>query len=83
GSPGLSPDSQPSLQRALQTTGVAVESTRQWDLKHWIDAGGAEREARAALLAPLLEYKALARLWTANGWHWLDQWIGDDGRFHA
>lgn len=83
GSPGLSPDSQPSLLRALQTAGVAVESTRQWDLKHWIDAGGAEREARAALLAPLLEYKALARLWTANGWHWLDQWIGDDGRFHA
>ncbi|MBD4426660.1 bifunctional 3'-5' exonuclease/DNA polymerase, partial [Xanthomonas citri pv. citri] len=76
GSPGLSPDSQPSLLRALQTAGVAVESTRQWDLKHWIDAGGAEREARAALLAPLLEYKALARLWTANGWHWLDQWIG-------
>lgn len=83
GSPGLSPDSQPSLLRALQTAGVAVESTRQWDLKHWIEAGGTEREARAALLAPLLEYKALARLWTANGWHWLDQWIGDDGRFHA
>lgn len=83
GSPGLSPDSQPSLLRALQTAGVAVESTRQWDLKHWIEAGGAEKDARAALLAPLLEYKALARLWTANGWLWLDQWIGDDGRFHA
>lgn len=83
GSPGLSPDSQPSLLRALQTAGVSVESTRQWDLKHWIEAGGAERATRAALLAPLLEYKALARLWTANGWHWLDQWVGEDGRFHA
>ncbi len=83
GSPGLSPDSQPSLLRALQTAGVTVESTRQWDLKHWIEAGGAEKDARAALLAPLLEYKALARLWTANGWHWLDQWVGEDGRFHA
>lgn len=83
GSPGVSPDSQPSLLRALQTAGVTVESTRQWDLKRWIEQGGPQRQERATLLAPLLEYKALARLWTANGWHWLDEWVGDDGRFHA
>lgn len=83
GAPGMNPDSQPTLLRALQTAGVTVESTRQWELNRWIEQGGAARQERAALLAPVMEYKALARLWTANGWHWLDQWVGQDGRFHA
>lgn len=82
GAPGLNPDSPPSLLRALQTAGVTVDSTRQWDLKHWIDAGGARREDRARMLAALLDYKARSRLHTANGWHWLDSWV-EDGRFHA
>ncbi len=36
---------------------------------------------RAPAIAPLLEYKRLARLLTANGWAWLDEWV-QDGRFH-
>lgn len=80
GSPGLNPDSPPALLRALQTAGVTVDSTRKWELTAWADQGGAQRQAREALIAPLLEYKALYRLWTANGWHWLDTWARD-GRF--
>ncbi len=80
GSPGLNPDSPPALLRALQTAGVTVDSTRQWDLKHWIDSGGALRQDRARMLAALLDYKARSRLHTANGWHWLDTWVRD-GRF--
>ena len=32
------------------------------------------------MVEPLLEYKRLARLHQANGWHWLDTWIAG-GRF--
>jgi DNA polymerase I len=32
------------------------------------------------VIAPLLEYKNLYRLYTANGWAWLDAWV-HDGRF--
>lgn len=81
-SPGLNPDSQKDLLRALQTAGVTVDSTRQHELQAWAARGGAEAEARTARIAALLEYKALYRLWTANGWHWLDTWVRD-GRFHA
>ena len=31
---------------------------------------------------PLLEYKKLSRLLTANGWNWLDTWVRD-GRFRS
>ncbi|MFJ3311783.1 bifunctional 3'-5' exonuclease/DNA polymerase [Micrococcus endophyticus] len=82
GAPGLNPDSQKDLLRALQTAGVTVDSTRQHELQAWAARGGAEAEARTARIAALLEYKALYRLWTANGWHWLDTWVRD-GRFHA
>lgn len=82
GAPGLNPDSQKDLLRALQTAGVTVDSTRQHELQSWAARGGAEAEARTARIAALLEYKALYRLWTANGWHWLDTWVRD-GRFHA
>ncbi|MDO4239290.1 bifunctional 3'-5' exonuclease/DNA polymerase [Micrococcus sp.] len=81
-SPGLNPDSQKDLLRALQTAGVTVDSTRQHELQAWAARGGAEAAARTARIAALLEYKALYRLWTANGWHWLDTWVRD-GRFHA
>ena len=83
GSPGLNPDSQKDLLRALQTAGVTVDSTRQHELQAWAArGGGAQAEARTARIAALLEYKALYRLWTANGWHWIDTWVRD-GRFHA
>ncbi|MDY6055244.1 bifunctional 3'-5' exonuclease/DNA polymerase [Micrococcus sp.] len=81
GAPGLNPDSQKDLLRALRGAGVTVDSTRQWELQAWAARGGAEAERRAALIAGVLEYKALQRLWTANGWHWLDTWVRE-GRFH-
>ncbi|WP_241977819.1 bifunctional 3'-5' exonuclease/DNA polymerase [Cryobacterium cheniae] len=71
GEPGLNPDSQPDLMRALQQVGLRVASTRAWELK----------ELTHPVIAPLLEYKKLARLLSANGWHWMDTWIVD-GRFH-
>jgi DNA polymerase-1 len=48
-----------------------VTSTRKWELQ----------EIEHPVIEPLLEYKRLARLLTANGWTWLDEWVRD-GRFH-
>lgn len=79
--PDVNPDSQPSLLRALHTAGVPVRSTSKWDLLAWAEEGGARAEQRHALIAEVLEYKTLHRLWTANGWQWLDAWVEDD-RFH-
>ncbi|WP_241985586.1 MULTISPECIES: bifunctional 3'-5' exonuclease/DNA polymerase [Cryobacterium] len=71
GEPGLNPDSQPDLMRALRHVGLRVSSTRAWELK----------ELEHPVIAPLLAYKKLARLLSANGWYWMDTWIVD-GRFH-
>ncbi len=69
--PGLNPDSQPALLRALRAAGVEVTSTRQWEL-----------EGQDHPVVPvLLQYKKLSRLLTANGWSWVDTWVRD-GRFH-
>ncbi|HEY4615080.1 MAG TPA: bifunctional 3'-5' exonuclease/DNA polymerase [Citricoccus sp.] len=81
GTPGLNPDSPQDLLRGLTTAGVRVSSTRAWELKQWVAAGGPDSARRAALIDPVLEYKHLYRLWTANGWHWLDEWVRH-GRFH-
>ncbi|MEB4614363.1 bifunctional 3'-5' exonuclease/DNA polymerase, partial [Leucobacter sp. M11] len=70
GDPTASLDSQPKLLRALRGAGVAVDSTSKWEL--------AEHEH--PVIEPLLRYKKLARLFTANGWAWLDEWVGD-GRY--
>ncbi len=70
GDPALNLDSQPKLLRGLHRVGILVESTSKWEL--------AEHEHVA--IAPLLEYKRLARLLSANGWAWLDEWVAD-GRF--
>lgn len=69
-SPGLNPDSPQELMRALHRNGIEVKSTRQWELK----------EASHPAIEPLLAYKKLSRLHTANGWAWLDAWV-DGGRF--
>ncbi|MGL3200794.1 MULTISPECIES: bifunctional 3'-5' exonuclease/DNA polymerase [Curtobacterium] len=69
--PGLNPDSPADVLRALRRAGLAVTSTRKWEL----------RELEHPVIEPLLEYKRLARLLTANGWTWLDDWVRD-GRFH-
>lgn len=68
--PTLSIDSQAALLRALRTAGIGVESTSKWALLEW----------QHAAIQPLLEYKQLARLLSANGWVWLDEWVRD-GRF--
>jgi DNA polymerase-1 len=68
--PGLNPDSAPELLRALHTAGLTVDSTRQWELE----------QLEHPVVAPLLEYKKLARLLSANGWTWLATWVRD-GRF--
>ncbi|MFC4244426.1 bifunctional 3'-5' exonuclease/DNA polymerase [Gryllotalpicola reticulitermitis] len=68
--PALNPDSQPELLAALRRVGLDVASTRKWEL----------RELQHPVIAPLLEYKNLYRLYTANGWAWLDAWV-HEGRF--
>ncbi|UUL77228.1 bifunctional 3'-5' exonuclease/DNA polymerase [Pseudarthrobacter sp. Fe7] len=68
--PGLNPDSPQELMRALHRNGIEVKNTRKWEL----------RESSHPVIEPLLEYKKLSRLHTANGWSWLDAWV-DGGRF--
>ncbi|MBW8172659.1 bifunctional 3'-5' exonuclease/DNA polymerase [Ornithinimicrobium sp. Arc0846-15] len=70
GNPSLNPDSATSLLRALREAGLDVESTRSWELQR------IEHPA----IEPLLRYKKLSRLMTANGWAWCDAWVRD-GRF--
>jgi len=71
GAPGLNPESQPALLRALNSAGIEVHSTRQWELE----------QAQHPVIEVLLQYKKLARLVSANGWTWMDAWV-TDGRFH-
>ncbi|HEV7950451.1 MAG TPA: bifunctional 3'-5' exonuclease/DNA polymerase [Glaciihabitans sp.] len=66
----LNPDSPNDLLRALRRAGLTIDSTRSWDLKR----------LNHPVIAPLLEYKKLARLLAANGWVWVDTWVAD-GRF--
>jgi len=68
--PTLNPDSQQDLLRTLQNAGFRVESTSKWEIK----------EIDHPAVAPLLEYKSLSRLHSANGWHWAEEWVRD-GRF--
>lgn len=68
--PDLNPDSPPALLKALQRAGLLVTSTSSWEL----------RELDHPAIEPLLRYKKLSRLLTANGWTWLETWV-HDGRF--
>ncbi len=68
--PELNPDSPVELIKGLQRAGLRVTTTRSWELK----------EIAHPAITPLLEYKKLARLYAANGWHWVDEWVRD-GRF--
>lgn len=70
GSPELNPDSPPDLLKALRRAGILATSTRSWELK----------KIEHPAIAPLLEYKKLSRLLSANGWTWLDTWV-EGGRF--
>lgn len=69
--PTLNPDSPPELLRALHRADVRVLSTRAWELE----------KLEHPVIEPLLAYKKLARLLSANGWFWMETWIIDD-RFH-
>jgi DNA polymerase-1 len=68
--PDLNPDSPAELLKGLARGGVLATSTRSWELK----------KIKHPAIAPLLEYKKLARLASANGWGWVDTWVAD-GRF--
>jgi DNA polymerase-1 len=68
--PDLNPDSPGELLKGLARGGVLANSTRSWDLK----------KITHPAIAPLLEYKKLSRLASANGWNWVDTWVAD-GRF--
>lgn len=70
GDPRVSLDSAPKLLRSLRSAGVDVGSTSRWEL--------AEHEH--PVIEPLLRYKKLSRLFTANGWTWIDEWVRD-GRY--
>ncbi|PFG31774.1 bifunctional 3'-5' exonuclease/DNA polymerase [Paramicrobacterium agarici] len=70
GAPSLNPDSHTELLRALRAASIPVDSTSKWEL---------QRHDHPAV-EPLLRYKSLSRLMTANGWAWLDEWVRD-GRF--
>lgn len=66
--PRLNPDSAPDLITALRRAGLDVTSTRQWELQ----------QLDHPVIAPLLAYKKLSRLHTANGWSWLQAWVRED-----
>jgi DNA polymerase-1 len=66
----INPDSPADLLKSLRRAGLQVASTRSWELQN----------IAHPVIRPLLEYKKLSRLLTANGWNWLDTWIAD-GRF--
>ena len=66
----LNPDSTAEVLAAFSAAGHPVESTRSWLL----------RKVEHPAVEPLLEYKKLARILTANGWAWQDRWV-TDGRF--
>ena len=68
--PTVSLDSPPKLLRALHRAGIDVSSTSQWELQ----------EHQHSAIEPLLRYKKMSRLLTANGWTWLDEWV-HEGRY--
>ncbi|MBB5790216.1 bifunctional 3'-5' exonuclease/DNA polymerase [Jiangella mangrovi] len=68
----LNPDSHRDLLKAMERAGVGARTLRKWELEN-IDH---------PVVEPLLEYKSLYRLLTANGWTWLDAWVRD-GRFRS
>ncbi|MDT0546642.1 MULTISPECIES: bifunctional 3'-5' exonuclease/DNA polymerase [Streptomyces] len=64
------PDLPAEVVKAFARAGIALGSTRAWELR------GIDHPA----VEPLLRYKKLYRLHTAHGWAWLQSWVRD-GRF--
>ncbi|MFX7820586.1 hypothetical protein ABTK26_19920, partial [Acinetobacter baumannii] len=63
--PDVALDSPPRLLRALHRAGLAVSSTSKWELE----------DLDHPVVAPLLAYKRLVRLLTANGESWIATWV--------
>src|SRR5699024_9834754 len=61
----VNPDSAQEVRQAFGRVGIEVPSTRAAVLQ----------QVDHPAVAPLLKYKDLARLYSANGWAWLDQWV--------
>jgi len=68
----LNPDSPQELFKALQRAGLSIASTRSWELQ----------KLTHPAIEPVLQYKKLSRLLSANGWAWMEAWV-TNGRFHA
>jgi DNA polymerase family A len=66
----VNPDSPAQLVKAFAAEGISLTSTRAHVL----------RTVDHPAVPLLLEYKELARLYTADGWGWLDTWVSS-GRF--
>jgi DNA polymerase family A len=66
----VNPDSPAQVLKAFAANGVRLSSTRSWVLR------GVDHPAAQLLL----RYKELSRLYAANGWAWLDEWVYG-GRF--
>ena len=67
----VNPDSAVDLRAAFRRAGFEIDTTRSWVIK----------ELEHPAVAPVLLYKELSRVHTANGWNWLDEWARN-GRFH-
>lgn len=68
--PSLNPDSPQEVLQALRRAKVDVSSTSRREL----------REHTHPVIPPLIEYKHLARLHTANGWSWAERWARIDAQ---
>lgn len=68
----VNPDSAVDLRTAFRRAGFDIDSTRSWVIK----------DLDHPAVGPVLRYKELSRLHTANGWNWLADWVRD-GRFRA
>ncbi|GAB2974920.1 bifunctional 3'-5' exonuclease/DNA polymerase [Amycolatopsis acidiphila] len=66
----VNPDSPASIVRAFGREGISIPSARA----HVV------RKIDHPAVPPLMEYRELSRLHSANGWAWLEEWV-HDGRF--
>jgi len=66
----VNPDSAVDLRAAFRRVGFDIDTTRSWVIK----------DLAHPAVASVLTYKELARVHTANGWNWHDEWARD-GRF--
>lgn len=67
----VNPDSPKQMLAAFRADGLEVHSTHSWELHDHGHPG----------VKALKAYREQARIWTAFGWKWADEWVRD-GRFH-